>query len=241
MQTPTIAVAQLKMMIAPLFLNRSATQAVLNIHTAATTEVAVTKEVVITAAGNWNNGKEIMALLLEQRGSEVEITNEVVAAAANSGQEDALHLLEKINGVDFDKVQSFNIARLYKAAKSGEVTTLRRLVEEGVPFDNRNVNGETPLWQAAPSGQKEVVQLLLATNAVDVNVRSNSGHTPIFWASAAGEVEIVQMLLGHGAEQHYTDKYGESPLSVARSKGPSKVVDILVQDGTNVSVSRTMD
>ncbi|KAF2832372.1 hypothetical protein CC86DRAFT_280226, partial [Ophiobolus disseminans] len=76
--------------------------------------------------------------------------------------------------------------------------------------------------------------------AVDVNVRSSSGSTPIFWASALGDAEIVQMLLGHGAEQHYTDKDGRSPLSVARSYGQSKVMDILLQDSAKVSVGRTI-
>jgi hypothetical protein len=37
-------------------------------------------------AGNIQNGKEVMALLLEQRGDEIEITEEVVEAAVENIQ-----------------------------------------------------------------------------------------------------------------------------------------------------------
>ena len=52
-------------------------------------EVRVTKEVVKAAAGNTGSGKEVMALLLEQRGEEV------VIAAAQSGKEIMALLLEQ--------------------------------------------------------------------------------------------------------------------------------------------------
>jgi len=45
----------------------------------------VTKEVVKAAAGNGSSGKEVMALLLNQRGTEVKITKEVVKAVAGNG------------------------------------------------------------------------------------------------------------------------------------------------------------
>ncbi|KAF2726435.1 hypothetical protein EJ04DRAFT_393876, partial [Polyplosphaeria fusca] len=47
-------------------------------------DVEITNEVVVAAAGNEDNGKEVMALLLDQRGDEVQITQEVVVAAAGN-------------------------------------------------------------------------------------------------------------------------------------------------------------
>ncbi|KAK1987963.1 hypothetical protein LZ30DRAFT_700989 [Colletotrichum cereale] len=44
----------------------------------------VSAQVVRTAAGNWKNGKEIMALLLDWRGDQITITEEVVTAAAGN-------------------------------------------------------------------------------------------------------------------------------------------------------------
>jgi predicted Fe-Mo cluster-binding NifX family protein len=55
-------------------------------------------EVVKAAAGNDNNGKEVMALLLDQRGADIVITEEVVKAAAgndNNGKEVMALLLDQ--------------------------------------------------------------------------------------------------------------------------------------------------
>jgi hypothetical protein len=46
--------------------------------------VETTQEVVVAAAGNNYNGKEIMELLLDKRGNKVQITQEVVVAAAQN-------------------------------------------------------------------------------------------------------------------------------------------------------------
>jgi len=54
-----------------------------------------TTEVVKAAAGNSGNGKEVMSLLLEGRGTEITIMEEVVKAAAGNGsdgKEDSVHL-----------------------------------------------------------------------------------------------------------------------------------------------------
>jgi hypothetical protein len=44
----------------------------------------IIEEVVKAAAGNWRNGKEMMALLLGHRGCQIPITEEVVKAAARN-------------------------------------------------------------------------------------------------------------------------------------------------------------
>ena len=47
-------------------------------------DVQITEEVVEAAAGNWENGTEVMTLLLDQRGADILITEEVVRAAAGN-------------------------------------------------------------------------------------------------------------------------------------------------------------
>jgi hypothetical protein len=51
-------------------------------------QIRVTGKVVKAAAGNWRNGKEVMALLLDQRGPEVKITEDVVKEAASNESTD---------------------------------------------------------------------------------------------------------------------------------------------------------
>ena len=61
-------------------------------------EIKITEEVTKAAAGNWDNGKELMVVLLEQRGEEIKITEEIIKAAADnwsSGKEVMKLLLEQ--------------------------------------------------------------------------------------------------------------------------------------------------
>ncbi|OCK87689.1 ankyrin, partial [Cenococcum geophilum 1.58] len=83
------------------------------------------------------------------------------------------------------------ISRLYNAAESGDATTVRQLIYDGIPPDRPNIRGVTPLWRASHSGRKEVVQVLLTTNAVDVNAWSIARQTPLFWAAAHGHSKVV--------------------------------------------------
>ncbi len=61
--------------------------------------IKITEEVVKAAAGNWKSVKDAMALLLEKRGSDIIVTEEMAKAAAwnnmRSGKEVMTLLLEK--------------------------------------------------------------------------------------------------------------------------------------------------
>ena len=46
----------------------------------------ITEELAEAAAGNWETGKEAMALHLDQRGTEAKITEEVVEVVAENGR-----------------------------------------------------------------------------------------------------------------------------------------------------------
>ncbi|MNF19159.1 Ankyrin repeats (3 copies) [compost metagenome] len=47
----------------------------------------------------------------------------------------------------------------------------------------------------------------------------------------AKQQEIVKLLLEHGANPHMTDKYGKSPLTLAREKGYHEIAELLVAAG----------
>jgi ankyrin repeat protein len=66
------------------------------------------------------------------------------------------------------------------------------------------------LWKALQCGCKEVVEDLLATSAINVNVQNSAGETPLLWAAAFGYSEIVQLLLDYSAIPNYTDRDGRS-------------------------------
>ena len=138
-------------------------------------------------------------------------------------------LLDQWAGIGSKQEKWKKISRFYNASKDGDIATVSQLLGDGTPPDTPNIHGLTPSWQASVYGHKEVVQTLLATKTVDVNVRSVSGHTPLFWSAASGYFEIVQLLLDYGAIQDYTDNDGRSPLSIAQLNGYSDVVDLFTR------------
>jgi ankyrin repeat protein len=121
----------------------------------------------------------------------------------------------------------FDIAGLCAAAKKGNAEAVRKLTQQGVPPDEQDTQGATPLWHAAAHGHTDIVRVLLETNAVDVNATSVDKRTPLFWPVARGYVEVVKLLLDYGAQQNYEDKAGRSPLTIARIRGQTEIVKIL--------------
>jgi hypothetical protein len=92
--------------------------------------------------------------------------------AVTSGSAKVLDFLPSWNGASSERKQWLSIAELHNAAKSGDLRTVERLIQEGVPLDKQNIRGATPLWMAATNGHKAVVEALLKTNAVNVNVKT---------------------------------------------------------------------
>ncbi|RYP58121.1 hypothetical protein DL769_009091 [Monosporascus sp. CRB-8-3] len=122
--------------------------------------------------------------------------------------------------------------------KAGE--TLREAIEGyGMTYreDHRlTLNGRygvTPLLWAAGNGNRAMVNFLLTTGDVDVNVKDNHGWTPLLWAAQNGDEAIVKQLLATGkADINSKDyKYGRTPLSWAAERGHEAIVKQLLATG----------
>jgi hypothetical protein len=121
---------------------------------------------------------------------------------------------------------------LWKAARSGDTTTVKRLLDAGLDANTPFRYGATALSYACDRGHLEVVKVLLAHGA-DVNVKDTFyGATPLDWATnpASGgvtmrHVEIVRLLLRHGAEG------GAAALTGAAESGQTDLVKAILDAG----------
>jgi ankyrin repeat protein len=149
---------------------------------------------------------------------------------------------------------------LCTAAKTGTVGELRQALNNGADINYRDaVFGRTPLSWAATSGNGEAVELLLAQDGIDLNLKDNGGRTPLSWAVEGriinthnmnqnnitrrqvlqssvslpawkGEDVVVKLLLvQNGIDLRLKDNGGRTPLSWAVEKGSKSVVCLLLQ------------
>jgi ankyrin repeat protein len=65
---------------------------------------------------------------------------------------------------DLHQPDSLN-ARLLSAARTGDISTVRRLLKQGADLEARDEGGRTALARAADCGDTEIVKLLLAKGA----------------------------------------------------------------------------
>ena len=96
-----------------------------------------------------------------------------------------------------DQIEFLNT--LFDYAREGQVQALASVIDQGIPVDLRNHNGDTFLILAAYREQPEVVDALLARDA-DVNALNNRGQSALTCAIFMQNTSIAKALLDAGAD-----------------------------------------
>ena len=94
--------------------------------------------------------------------------------------------------------------------------------------------GQTPLIQAALSGDKDMVELLFSYN-VDINDRDNAGRTALHWAVDSGRDEVIKVLLAKKAEVNAKSNAGWTPLHEAAAFGKPAAAALLLANRADVN------
>lgn len=106
---------------------------------------------------------------------------------------------------------------LLEALEAGDVSALKRLIEEGI---NVNVirNGVTPLMLAASKGHTEIAEVLLQAG-VNINEKSDDGWTALHKAAFdQAETGIVDLLMQSGIDVEAKNKSDKTSLQLAEEK-----------------------
>jgi ankyrin len=130
---------------------------------------------------------------------------------------------------DPDAVLRDGTTPFLRAARTGDLGSLRLLLEHGADPRLATANGATALIIAAGLGWRfglsqvseqtavETVQFCLKLGT-DINEANDRGETALHAAAERGGQELVRFLVEHGARLDAKDKNGHTPLDVAEGK-----------------------
>ncbi|MDE2258867.1 MAG: ankyrin repeat domain-containing protein [Betaproteobacteria bacterium] len=96
--------------------------------------------------------------------------------------------------------------------------------------------GETPLAQAAASGNVAQVSALLAQGA-DINGYGEYGYTALHTAAFNGNQMVAEVLLAHGADVNAHAKSGVTPLHEAILSDKQSIAELLIAHGVDVNAT----
>jgi ankyrin repeat protein len=125
---------------------------------------------------------------------------------------------------------------LLKAARSGQVETVKLLLERGSDVNARDVDGLSALHAAVFSGSVETVKILIGNGSEIDAGSSDSGITPLLLAAHVGYLPIVQELVNSGADFNIRDKDGDNALMTSTISGNVDVACWLIQNVSHTDI-----
>ena len=143
----------------------------------------------------------------------------LMVASAKGSAISVKALLNK--GADVNRTVAWGPSALKLAVISGDIGTIEEILDAGALVDIIDMEGWTPLMNAATEGSVEITKLLVARGAnpnhiVTSNLSSKThGRTSLMNAAFNGHVEVAQVLLNAGASVNVETPLGASALSFA--------------------------
>lgn len=124
---------------------------------------------------------------------------------------------------------------LCELARSGDVVSMRKSLNNGVDPNEQDSRGWSPLMWAAAENKIDAVKLLIAHGS-NPNLINYLGRTALMYAARYGYIQIVRLLLEAGANPNSTNELGNYPaLLAAAENGHLSVVESLLKHGADIT------
>jgi ankyrin repeat protein len=131
-------------------------------------------------------------------------------------------------------LESVDVVRILSIASSlGQDTTVAALLRRSnVDVNSLEYKGNAPIHAAARNGHTKVMELLLASDRIDLNVKTKRFQvTALHIATTRGHLELIKQLIDHeDVNVNCTDFYGRVPLHLSTEHGHLAVTDLLLRD-----------
>ncbi|KAI9854825.1 MAG: hypothetical protein M1813_000841 [Trichoglossum hirsutum] len=122
---------------------------------------------------------------------------------------------------------------LTSAASRGHCESMKLLLRDGAPIEQKDDEGRTPLWLASGNGQLDAAEILLKDKA-KVNTRAKDQLTPLHVAAERGDALMAGLLIHHCAQVDAKDGYFMAALHYDCEGGHGNVVEILLNKNGDV-------
>ena len=175
----------------------------------------------------------VVQLLLDKGADAHALNGLALQEAALRGQTQILETLLYQGSIDTNDLPRLFKKDLPKACRSGNVSTVRLLLERGANVNARDKDYGNALEEASFAGHDEIVQLLLDCGA-DVNASGTSGRNTLQEACYKGHDSIVKLLLDHGADVNGAGGIYGDALQTALNGGHDHIALMLLDRGADI-------
>ncbi|MBV0900111.1 MAG: ankyrin repeat domain-containing protein [Wolbachia endosymbiont of Fragariocoptes setiger] len=144
------------------------------------------------------------------------------------------------NGADINSRSINSWSALHFAAKGGNSTIIKLVLDKGLNYRMKDVDGQSLIHIASSYGRKDTVEFLIKEMDLNINDEDNKRRTPLHVAAANGHNDTVKILLQNGGNTTNYDIAGLSPLHHAVRNDHLHVVKTLLKRDTNVDINQSM-
>ena len=123
-----------------------------------------------------------------------------------------------------------------QAIERGQQDVLEAFLKAGVAIDYRFEGGQTPLIAASINGKQSVARYFIKKGA-EVNARDAGRYTSLHWAAFYNHTHLVDDLCNSGAEINVVQNSGDTPLSLAVTRGHINTARLLLKRQADPSIA----
>lgn len=132
-------------------------------------------------------------------------------------------------GAHLDLQNSDGQSPLHIAIDYSNLKIVKYFIKKGASTNLIDIHGSSALHLASWTGDREIFDLILENNTLDINTPDSDGMTCLALASEQGHTDIVSKLLKNGAT-FMPDNSGETPLHKASASSHTKTLEVLLQN-----------
>lgn len=124
---------------------------------------------------------------------------------------------------------------LIRSVNENSIEEIRSLISAGAEVNFVNNRGESPLFLAMKSGNREIIDLIISAGA-ELNCTNSSNESPLMIAVRENNFPLVQKLVKSGADINFKTPEGRTALFECTASGKTEIYSYLREKGADITV-----